>query len=603
MWFRSHPEKTIMAKTVLITSSAAPAVAGLATALRERSGSLPVVSPPGAALDKFRPDVLHVLSADDLTESDVEGAGNAGARIVVDARDLYRFCLRGRLLRCDRTLCSDASRYAEAKCFAFDIDLKPATRAGAVFKEILPEKKSERAALLATCELNTREKFSDAHRGDVTADLTSRRRNLVRLLSKVDFVLCGNEVVTQGLKNFGLGDKQVYRDDSMFDLDGDADEDALKKRADTMVRAGEHALNLPRPAKRQVERENAILMMQDIFERRPVWESRPSHIELATNNVCNLRCVMCSPETRPTKHSLSEGETRRICEQVFPSASLLTPSAGSEPLLGDFELITELADRYEVELNVITNGTLLTPERYELMRRRLGRLQISFDACEEETYEKIRIGAKFQKVVNNIRDVAKLTAADNIELMTSAVVMKINYDRMAEYVEFVAGLGVNTVALQQLLINFPELKEWDAFGNVPDEEIGAQVERAIEAARRCKINLHVGLGKPRVYQFGRKGFKIFKLDYLPEETIRRYPRICYQSAMYLKVEPDGSVFPCCVAPRELNMGNLKEKPFEEIWNGRKYQQLRQEMFTGKYRKVCRECPLLTMYSEGPCVVR
>ena len=572
-------------------------------ALKGALGSLPVVSPPGAALERFKPEVVHVLSADDLSESDVDRANSAGARIVVDARDLHRFCMRGQLLKCNRTFCSNEARYGEARCFAHDFDIKRKATPDAVFKAILPEGKASRSALLPTCELDTGEKFAKAHPSNIAEEITSRRRNLVRLISKIDFILCANGVVTEALMDFGLGEKNVYTDDSMFDLAKPADAQMLAKRADVIARAGKHALGIPRPAKWQAERENMLLMMQDLFQKRLIWESRPSHIELATNNICNLRCLMCSPESRPTKKSLSEPETESICDQIFPMASLLTPSAGSEPLLGDFELIAKLCDKYEVELNVITNGTLLTPERYELMRRRLGRLQISFDACDRETYEKIRAGAKFNKVVENIRQVAKLTAADNIELMASSVVMRLNYKKMAEYVEFVAGLGVNTVALQQLLINFPALEDWRIAGVVPEAEIQAEVDRAIEAAKRCKINLHVGLGTPRVYKYGRQDFKLFKLDYLPELVIKRYPKMCYQAAMYLKVEPDGSVFPCCRAPAELNMGNLKERPFEEIWNGKKYQQLRREMFTGKYRKCCRGCPLLTMYSEGSLVIQ
>ena len=592
-----------MAKTVLITTSGSPAVAGLSMTLKDALGSLPVVSPPGNALERFRPEVAHVLSADDLAEGDVDRANSVGARIAVDAHDLHRFCMRGQLLKCDRTFCSNAARYGEAKCFAYDFDIKRGAALDAVFKAILPEGKASRSALLPTCELDTREQFAKAHPANIADEITSRRRDLVRLISKIDFILCANGVITQALKDFGLSEKNVYTDDSMFDLAKPADAQMLAKRADVIARAGKHALDMPHPAKWRVERENMLLMMQDLFQKRLIWESRPSHIELATNNICNLRCLMCSPESRPTKKSLSEPETESICDQIFPTASLLTPSAGSEPLLGDFELITKLCDKYEVELNVITNGTLLTPERYELMRRRLGRLQISFDACDRETYEEIRVGAKFDRVVENIRQAAKLTAADNIELMASSVVMRLNYRKMAEYVDFVAGLGVNTVALQQLLINFPALKDWRIAGVVPEAEIQAEIDRAIEAAKRCKINLHMGLGAPRVYKYGRQDFKLFKLDYLPELVIRRYPKMCYQSAMYLKVEPDGSVFPCCRAPAELNMGNLKERPFEEIWNGKKYQQLRREMFTGKYRKCCRGCPLLTMYSEGSLVIQ
>ena len=591
-----------MTRTVLITTSGSPAIAALSMALKDALGSLPVVRPPGSALERFRPEALHVLSADDLTAGDVNRANSGGACIVVDAHDLYRFCLRGQLLKCNRTFCSNAARYGEAKCFAYDFDIAPGSSPAEVFKTVIPDGKRERNALLPTCELDTREKFEKAHSGDIASDMTSRRRNLLRLVSKVDFILCANDVVTQCLKDFGVADQHVFTDDSIFDASQAVPEKTIAVRAERIGLTGKHVLTMPRPAKWQLERENLILMMQDLFMKRLIWESRPLHIELATNNICNLRCLMCSPETRPTKQSLSEPETESICEQIFPTASLLTPSAGSEPLLGDFELIVKLCDKYEVELNVITNGTLLTPERYELMRRRLGRLQISFDACDRETYEKIRVGAKFEKVVGNIRRVAKLTAEDNVELMTSLVVMRLNYKKMAEYVEFVTGLGVNTVALQELLINFEALKDWQITGVVPEAEIQAEIDRAIEAAKRCKINLHVLLGMPRVYKYGKQDFKLFKLDYLLEMVIKRYPKMCYQSAMYLKVEPDGSVFPCCRAPAELNMGNLKEQPFEEIYNGKKYQQLRREMFTGKYRKCCRGCPLLTMYAEGAQVI-
>ena len=61
---------------------------------------------------------------------------------------------------------------------------------------------------------------------------------------------------------------------------------------------------------------------------------------------------------------------------------------------------------------------------------------------------------------------------------------------------------------------------------------------------------------------------------------------------YLKVTPDGDVFPCCRGPESLRMGNIKDEPFEEIWNGEKFQSFRKKMFEGKYPAVCASCYVL-----------
>ncbi len=557
-------------------------------------------------LEMRHPQVVHFSSLDCLEQKDLDAAAEAGAMTVVDATDVRRVCLRGRLYECDRTFCSNAHIYDRAKCFAFRLDaVDDGVHGARLFRKCLPDGRAEHNAFLKICRRDSAEEFEfRLEEAEDVAGLAKKRLDEARLLSRVDFFLCSNPVICQALKDFGIDEKRIYTDETFTPLEGSgpAKDEMLRDRVETLARAYENVLGHQHVAKWQTERENSILLMQDLIGRKQVWESRPSHIELATNNKCNLRCLMCSPESRPEEAALTEEETRAICEQVFPAASLITPSAGSEPLLGDFELIAELCNRYDVQMNVITNGVLLKPEKYELMRRNLGRLQISFDSHEKETYEEIRAGAKYETVVRNIREVCKLAAADNIEVMTSSVIMKMNYDKMAEYVDFVADLGVTSVALQKLLINFPELKGWDVSRSASEEEVEREIDRAIEAAKRREINLHVGLGKQRVFLFNKKRFKTFKLNYLAELVIARYPKFCYHTAIYAKIDPDGSVFPCCRAPKDLLMGNIKEESFESIWNGKKYQQLRKEFFTGKLRKCCRDCPLLELYSEGACVV-
>jgi radical SAM protein with 4Fe4S-binding SPASM domain len=61
------------------------------------------------------------------------------------------------------------------------------------------------------------------------------------------------------------------------------------------------------------------------------------------------------------------------------------------------------------------------------------------------------------------------------------------------------------------------------------------------------------------------------------------------SAAYVTAE--GDVTPCCNCPdkRELFMGNLLEKPFSSIWNGKAYRIFRRELREG-VPQICRNCP-------------
>ncbi|MFH1550379.1 MAG: SPASM domain-containing protein [Planctomycetota bacterium] len=572
-------------------------------------------------LETCRPHIVYFSSLDCLDEAFLDAATEAGAVLATDVIDLRLVCQRGNLYECDRTFCRDARAYDEAKCFATSLEALENGLSGArLFKKALPEGRAAAEAFLGICHNSPsafKSRFSD---GAATARIREQRPAAVRLLTRIDFLICSNPVVSQGLLRFGIDDGRIYTDEGFVPFEGSdpGQVKALKSRAETLHRLYENKLSLAdtempadggsgnaepavlyrREAKWKVERENSILLMQDLGERRLVWESYPSHIEFSTNNICNLHCAICYLEARTQRLEIGEEETRAICEQVLPRASLLTPVSEGEPLLANLDLLTALCEKYEVQLNVITNGTLLTPDKYKAMRNVLERLQISFDSHKKEIYEKIRKGAKFETVVENIREVCKLAAADNIDVMVSPVMMTLNYDSIAEFIDFVADLGVNSVALQPLIVVSPEIAKWDISANVPAQKIEKEIDRAIEAAERREINLHVWLRESRVFLFSKRKNKICKLDRLNNSVITRHPEICYQVPTYLKIKPDGSVYPCCRGIKETYMGNIKEESLESIWNGKKYQKLRKEFFTGKLRKCCRECPMLGIYSEG-----
>ena len=65
--------------------------------------------------------------------------------------------------------------------------------------------------------------------------------------------------------------------------------------------------------------------------------------------------------------------------------------------------------------------------------------------------------------------------------------------------------------------------------------------------------------------------------------------LCIVPWIHLHIMPDASVIPCCVAPYDDHFGNAREQALEEIWNGKKYRELRLNMLKGKKSPTCQHC--------------
>ena len=125
---------------------------------------------------------------------------------------------------------------------------------------------------------------------------------------------------------------------------------------------------MSREEKDNILRDNFLKLRRDLKKRASKWKSRPFAIDIATDNLCNLRCIMCSPDNRPSPQRISPEDMARICEQVLPTATVLAPSIGGEPMLPDIDMIEEQCRRYFVKMKFITNATLLDVDKYKNMR-------------------------------------------------------------------------------------------------------------------------------------------------------------------------------------------------------------------------------------------
>jgi len=353
------------------------------------------------------------------------------------------------------------------------------------------------------------------------------------------------------------------------------------------------------------ELENYIYVVADLASRAEHWDSHPAWIEYATNNLCNLECIMCSKADGEPVMAMAKKDADRVVDQVFPFASVITPSANSEPFLADMDFLAKKCKEHSVFFNIYSNATVLDGARFERIADRIYKLWISFDSHVPEIFEKIRVGADFQTVVEHVRQVLPLAAARRVPVGFVVVMMSENAPLLGDYVDFIADLAGPIkmrpdIRVQEMLYNSEKAPKYDVNNTFTREELKGFVDRAVARARARNISLVCDLAgdlyrnSPAEVNEGHapRGIGPEFLDRLLSIIQKKFPHFCSMASTYLKINPDGAVFPCCRAPQELEMGNALEQPIAEIWNGEKYREFRRRMNEGDYPDVCATCGVL-----------
>ena len=144
---------------------------------------------------------------------------------------------------------------------------------------------------------------------------------------------------------------------------------------------------------------------------------RPYTIILDLTEQCNLKCVMCyfSGTDRlrfaPYDRSLSERGTmpvevfEKVAAEYFPRARRVALGCAAEPMIHPkFRDILAIAGRYRVpDLWFPTNLLPLTEKTAEaIVSARVTTVAASIDGVTRETYEKIRIGGKWERLIGRL---------------------------------------------------------------------------------------------------------------------------------------------------------------------------------------------------------
>lgn len=352
-----------------------------------------------------------------------------------------------------------------------------------------------------------------------------------------------------------------------------------------------------------LHKANARLSDVEYSLRRLYLQSMPRYLTIAIGDGCNIDCPHCyQPKTGDNLLRDSEigPALRREFSALYPYLSTLRLLGGEVFAIRGFrELIEDVNSATNRPLiSISTNGTLIDQAWAErIVRTPFQSITVSFDAGTQGTFEKLRRGARFPKVIGNITRLQEMKRSIGSSLPTIDaffVLMRSNYREILPFLALMKNLEIYEVAFQTLLIDArnlarePGLVDEVITDPVEVKELYSIVQRVmVEERQHFRRISWSGLHSL---------FKQHELDptFLDEENSSLYPdqslsevrsetdekiRLCPNPWSMMFVIENGDVGLCFLSEP---IGNLYHSPLVKIWNSPRAIAKRSEMIQGRY---------------------
>jgi MoaA/NifB/PqqE/SkfB family radical SAM enzyme len=218
--------------------------------------------------------------------------------------------------------------------------------------------------------------------------------------------------------------------------------------------------------------------------------------------LCSLSCVMCPWTGLRQTGGQMKWETFSRIQEVLPLTEAIDLTGGGEPLNHPRLLDMVRAGKESgCRTGFSTNGVGLTSElSQELLAAGLDWISFSVDAADAGTYERIRQGAKFDRVIENIArlsDYKARSGSRSPKIMMVIVLMTGdpgNVNQLPEYVRLAKSLGAGQVIAKNLdviLKDADDQRRVFEHAGTPDPVLTEAVEAAQKAAAEARVRLRL----------------------------------------------------------------------------------------------------------------
>lgn len=273
----------------------------------------------------------------------------------------------------------------------------------------------------------------------------------------------------------------------------------------------------------------------------------PPHLLIEPTSVCNIRCVMCFQVDEAFSRNRDflgymdwSLFTSLVDQAKDHGCHAITLASRGEPTLHKKfgEMLAHLKEKRILDAKINTNATLLTEQlAHQILAADIPTVTFSVDASTKETYERIRVGGEFERVLANIERFNELRLVNYPNSCTTTRISGVAVERTQEPAEMRRFWSdyVDEVTIVR------QIPRWGSYENQP---------------------------------FGRDS-------------------ACHLLHERMYVWYDGVCNPCDFDYKSyLSPGRVDDRSVSEIWLGSAFQQLRQRHATGRRSSIvpCDRCP-------------
>jgi MoaA/NifB/PqqE/SkfB family radical SAM enzyme len=309
-------------------------------------------------------------------------------------------------------------------------------------------------------------------------------------------------------------------------------------------------------------------IFNDVDSIRNLLENPPLanlNVNFEVISTCNLRCPMCSNGGNIGKPYDQHGKVmplanfRKIWDKIKDKIRLLI-------LVGQGETFThpkiyDILDYvYPTPVYIDTNGNVNLNE-YKIVNSSISDLIFSLDGCDQRTYGKYRVNGKFDKVINNIKNVVRVKKekGKGPKIIIKHIVFKHTEAYLVDMQQLAKDLEVDKLEITECVVH--------------------------PAHSRELIKEFLPVGK--YSQLGRIKYVDFD-NYTLGLNDRVDSPYCFAPINNPQIKVNGDVTLCCTSQDVV--GNILKNSLENIWTSDIYSEKRKQVLTNRYKvKNCLVC--------------
>lgn len=342
---------------------------------------------------------------------------------------------------------------------------------------------------------------------------------------------------------------------------------------------------------------NALFFPIEFYNQR--GKARiPWAINLLITSRCNLNCVMCNFRLLlnvTNDEELTFDNIRDFLKREHRRKFHIFLSGG-EPFLRDdiYDILREIKN-YNLVCGICTNGTLLDKRKIkDIIKLKIEYLMFSLHGPQNIHDEITGVQDSFKKLYENVIYLRSLS--NKIKIFFNCAITKLNLDYLEDIAKIAEELKVNALRFEHL--NFITPQEVKRNNEICEKEFPHD---KIILSSYFNYNIegnniyYEHISKMREVKSKFK-IPIYFKPYLDKMEIKSWysnnfaqNRKCIFVWKSLFINSAGDIIPCQFLIYKL--GNIKTDTLEEVWNNKKYRELRLKLRRGLLPGCSRCCKL------------